>query len=59
MQISLRGKRKLPKCEGKLCKWHGCFQSIVLYSATNHTGVEVVPLLMTREDKKVKLNFVE
>lgn len=59
MLISPRGKRKLPKCEGKLCKWHGCAKSIVLYSATNQTGVEVVPLLMTGEDKKVKLNFVK
>lgn len=60
MQISLRGKRKLPECERTLCKWHGCIKSTVLSSATNnHTGVEVVPLLMTGEDKKTKENFVE
>ena len=57
MQISLRGKRKLHKCEGTLCKWYVCIKSTVLSSAIKHTGVEVVPQPMTGEDEKVKLNF--
>lgn len=45
MQISLRGKRKLPKWDRKLWKWLCYIKSRIICSASDLPGVEVVPFL--------------